>query len=249
MTFRALALLSFTLFSVPALVSDWTIDSAHSEADFKVRHMGISYVNGTLGTITGTIHLDEGDIAKSSVAISIDVSQIETREPKRNAHLKNPDFFDVGQVSDRHVQVDPRPAGEHQLEVQGHGRSHPARRDQVGGPGVGRRPFGSGQGSVGELTHRRECHHPGRPSRLWPRLEQASRGGRWHAGRRRRRGRDLGRGSAEEIGLGGQSPLTLRRSRQAEKEGAPMIAEALGPDSSAVRLDDSLGDVQAKAVP
>ncbi len=57
--------------------------------------MGISYVNGTLGTITGTIHLDEGDVAKSSVAVSIDDSQIQTREPKRNAHLKSPDFFDV----------------------------------------------------------------------------------------------------------------------------------------------------------
>jgi polyisoprenoid-binding protein YceI len=95
MTFRTLALLGSTLLSVPALASDWTIDSAHSEADFKVRHMGISYVNGTLGTITGTIHLDESNISKSNVAVSIDVSQIETREPKRNGHLKSPDFFDV----------------------------------------------------------------------------------------------------------------------------------------------------------
>ena len=95
MTLRTLALLGSTLFSVPALASDWTIDSAHSEADFKVRHMGISYVNGTLGTITGGIHLDEGNMTKSSVWVSIDVSQIETREPKRNAHLKSPDFFDV----------------------------------------------------------------------------------------------------------------------------------------------------------
>jgi polyisoprenoid-binding protein YceI len=95
MTFRTLALLGSTLLSVPALASDWTIDSAHSEADFKVRHMGISYVNGTLGTITGAIHLDESNMSKSSVWVSIDVSQIETREPKRNAHLKSPDFFDV----------------------------------------------------------------------------------------------------------------------------------------------------------
>ena len=95
MTLRTLALLGSTLFSVPALASDWTIDSAHSEADFKVRHMGISYVNGTLGTITGGIHLDAGNMSKSSVWVSIDVSQIETREPKRNAHLKSPDFFDV----------------------------------------------------------------------------------------------------------------------------------------------------------
>jgi polyisoprenoid-binding protein YceI len=95
MSFRTLALLGSTLLSVPALASDWTIDPAHSEADFKVRHMGISWVNGTLGTITGTIHLDESDVSKSNVVVSIDVSQIDTREPKRNAHLKSPDFFDV----------------------------------------------------------------------------------------------------------------------------------------------------------
>ena len=64
MSLRTLMLLGSTLFSVPALASDWTIDSAHSEADFKVRHMGISYVNGSLGTVTGTIHLDDGDIAR-----------------------------------------------------------------------------------------------------------------------------------------------------------------------------------------
>ncbi len=95
MSFRTLALLGSTLLSFPALASDWAIDSAHSEADFKVRHMGISWVNGSLGTITGTIHLDENDVSKSNVAVSIDVSQIDTREPKRNAHLKSPDFFDV----------------------------------------------------------------------------------------------------------------------------------------------------------
>jgi polyisoprenoid-binding protein YceI len=91
MTFRALALFVFALFSTPALASDWTIDSAHSEADFKVRHMGISWVNGTLGRITGTIHLDDSDVSKSSVAVSIDVTQIDTRD----GHLKSPDFFDV----------------------------------------------------------------------------------------------------------------------------------------------------------
>ena len=71
MAFRTLALLAATLLSTPALASDWTIDSAHSEADFKVRHMGISWVNGALGRITGNIHLDESNVSKSSVEVSI----------------------------------------------------------------------------------------------------------------------------------------------------------------------------------
>jgi polyisoprenoid-binding protein YceI len=92
---KALLAASSILFSVQALASDWTIDPAHSEADFKVRHMGISYVNGTLGTLTGTIHVDESNVSKSSVDVSIDVTKIDTREPKRDGHLKSPDFFDV----------------------------------------------------------------------------------------------------------------------------------------------------------
>jgi len=132
MSFRTLMLLSCTLFSVPALASDWTIDSAHSEADFKVRHMGISYVNGTLGTITGSIHLDEGDIAKSSVAVSIDVSQIETREPKRNAHLKSPDFFDVAKypaVTFKSTRVQQEGVGK--LKVTGNLTMHGVAREVV----------------------------------------------------------------------------------------------------------------------
>ena len=132
MSFRTLMLLGSTLFSVPALASDWTIDSAHSEADFKVRHMGISYVNGTLGTITGTIHLDEGDIAKSSVAVSIDVSQIETREPKRNAHLKSPDFFDVAKypaVTFKSTRVQQEGVGK--LKVTGNLTMHGVAREVV----------------------------------------------------------------------------------------------------------------------
>ena len=94
LNFRALALLS-AFVATPALASDWTIDPAHSEAGFRVKHMGITNVDGSLGPMSGTIHIDEKDITKSTVDISIDVSGIDTREPKRDGHLKSPDFFDV----------------------------------------------------------------------------------------------------------------------------------------------------------
>lgn len=94
MNFRAVALLA-ALVSTPALAADWAVDSAHSEAGFTIKHMGIVNVRGSLGPVTGTIHLDDKDITKSSVDISIDVTGIDTREPKRDGHLKSPDFFDV----------------------------------------------------------------------------------------------------------------------------------------------------------
>jgi polyisoprenoid-binding protein YceI len=95
MTLKTLVLAGATLFSTSALASDWTIDPQHSEADFRVRHMGISYVKGSLGAVSGTVHVDESNPTKSSVLASIDVTQIDTREPKRDGHLKSPDFFDV----------------------------------------------------------------------------------------------------------------------------------------------------------
>lgn len=71
------------------------IDSAHTSAEFAVRHLMVSKVRGNLGKVTGVVSLDETDPTKSSVEATIDVTGIDTREPKRDEHLKSPDFFDV----------------------------------------------------------------------------------------------------------------------------------------------------------
>jgi polyisoprenoid-binding protein YceI len=81
--------------SLPGQTSTWSIDSAHSAAQFSVRHMMISNVRGEFSKVTGTLTLNEKDITQSSVQATIDVSTIDTREPMRDNHLKSPDFFDV----------------------------------------------------------------------------------------------------------------------------------------------------------
>jgi polyisoprenoid-binding protein YceI len=78
-----------------ASTSTWRIDPAHTSAQFAVRHLMVSTVRGTLGQATGIVTFDEADPSKSSVEASIDATIIDTREPKRDAHLKGPDFFDV----------------------------------------------------------------------------------------------------------------------------------------------------------
>ena len=75
--------------------STWEIDPAHTSAHFAVKHLMVSTVRGTMGSVTGTAVFDEADITKSSVQATVDVAGIDTREPKRDAHLKAPDFFDV----------------------------------------------------------------------------------------------------------------------------------------------------------
>jgi polyisoprenoid-binding protein YceI len=78
-----------------AFAATYEIDSAHSGAHFTVKHLMVSNVRGEFGKVTGTVNIDEKDITKSTVEATIDASTINTREPKRDEHLKAPDFFDV----------------------------------------------------------------------------------------------------------------------------------------------------------
>jgi len=92
-------LLTVVLSAGTALASNWDIDSAHSAAEFSVRHLTVSNVRGQFSKVSGTLNLNDQDITKSSVNATIDVTTIDTREPKRDAHLKSPDFFDTAKFS------------------------------------------------------------------------------------------------------------------------------------------------------
>jgi polyisoprenoid-binding protein YceI len=73
----------------------WNIDTAHSVAEFKVKHMMISNVKGQFAKVTGVLSLDESDLTESRVEVLIEAASIETRDAQRDAHLKSADFFDV----------------------------------------------------------------------------------------------------------------------------------------------------------
>jgi len=79
-----------------AQASSWTIDPAHSSAEFQIRHLGVSNVRGSLTGLKGTVLLDEKDITKSSVNATIETSTVSTSNDARDKHLKSPEFFDVG---------------------------------------------------------------------------------------------------------------------------------------------------------
>jgi polyisoprenoid-binding protein YceI len=78
-----------------AAASDWKIDPAHSSAQFSVRHMAISTVRGAFSKVNGVIALDDKDITKSTVDVTIDVTTVDTREPGRDNDLRSDKFFDV----------------------------------------------------------------------------------------------------------------------------------------------------------
>ena len=88
-TIIALALPAF------AFASTWTIDSDHSHVGFKVRHLMVSNVKGSFEKFTGTVEIDDKDITKSKVEVTIDTNSINTNVQKRDEHLRSADFFDV----------------------------------------------------------------------------------------------------------------------------------------------------------
>lgn len=82
-------------FALTASAATYTIDSAHSSATFKVRHMMITNVTGEFGKTSGTVEFDPANLALTKVNAVIDATTINTREAKRDAHLKSADFFEV----------------------------------------------------------------------------------------------------------------------------------------------------------
>lgn len=79
-----------------ALAADtYTIDGAHSSANFAVKHMGISTVRGRFTDVSGTILFDEQAPEKSSVTAVIRSSSVTTDNATRDKHLNTPDFFDT----------------------------------------------------------------------------------------------------------------------------------------------------------
>lgn len=75
----------------------WQIDPDHTSAQFAIKHLMVSTVRGTIGPVTGTVTIDDADLTKSSVNASIDAKGIDTRNQKRDDHLRSPEFFDVAQ--------------------------------------------------------------------------------------------------------------------------------------------------------
>jgi len=73
----------------------WTVDTAHAEIGFAVRHLMIATVRGRFGAVTGAVTLDEKHPRNAKVDVTVDVASIDTRQEMRDNHLRSADFFDV----------------------------------------------------------------------------------------------------------------------------------------------------------
>ena len=73
----------------------WNFDRSHSNLGFWVRHLMVSRVRGSFASWTGTLVVDDADPSQSKVTAEIDAASIESKDEKRDGHLKGADFLDV----------------------------------------------------------------------------------------------------------------------------------------------------------
>ena len=76
-------------------MANWTIDPAHSELLFKVRHLMITNVTGAFGKFEGVAETSAEDFSDAKISFSADIDSIDTNQAQRDEHLKSGDFFDA----------------------------------------------------------------------------------------------------------------------------------------------------------
>lgn len=92
--FTALAAVLLLPLAAQAQPVTWNVDPVHSDVGFKVRHL-LTPVRGQFGEFDGVIVYDPETPANSSVEMTVQATSIDTDNPKRDEHLRSPDFFDV----------------------------------------------------------------------------------------------------------------------------------------------------------
>ena len=98
----------------------WFFEPGHTAAEFRARHMMVTWVRGHFKNIRGALEFDSANPRAASVEATIDARGIWTGEPDRDAHLRSADFLDV----EHHPTItfkggEVEPVGEHEYLVRG----------------------------------------------------------------------------------------------------------------------------------
>ncbi|MGA3007594.1 MAG: YceI family protein [Opitutaceae bacterium] len=84
--------------AVQAAVETYKIDPIHSSVGFTIRHF-VSKIPGYFDKFSGIVTVDRANLENSSIDATIDVASIDTKNDKRDTHLKTPDFFNAAKFS------------------------------------------------------------------------------------------------------------------------------------------------------
>lgn len=94
---RLVGLLFLVLSAVPAHAEYYEIDTSGSHAfiEFRIQHLGFSWMSGRFNTFTGNFSYNDNNPAKVRVEVDIDVASIDTNHAERDKHLRGAKFLDT----------------------------------------------------------------------------------------------------------------------------------------------------------
>ncbi len=147
-TFISTTLLAMSLITMSAQAADYDIDDkgAHAIIQFKIKHLGISWLVGRFNKFDGQFSYDEKKPDASKVAVNIDAGSIDSNHAERDKHLRSKDFLDTGKFpTAKFVSTSYKQHGKDKAELKGnltlHGVTKPV-TIQVTHTGQGNDPWG-----------------------------------------------------------------------------------------------------------
>jgi len=83
------------MINFPALAADYKVDPAHSFIEFKINHLGMSWLHGRFNSLSGALNYDQDKPDESRISVKIDPASVDTNHAERDKHLRSEDFLDV----------------------------------------------------------------------------------------------------------------------------------------------------------
>ena len=128
------AALATSLLSPLVSAADYVIDNkgAHASINFKIKHLGYSWLTGRFDKFSGTFSYDSTNIEASKIEINIDTSSVNSNHAERDKHLKSGDFLEVNNFANaKFVSSSVTDKGNNKLEIKGLLTLHGVSKDVV----------------------------------------------------------------------------------------------------------------------
>lgn len=95
----ALLLTGTCLLPMNTMAADYTIDTTHSFVEFKIQHLGYSWLYGRFNKLDGSMKYDAANPESSEINITIDTASIDSNHAERDKHLRGNDFLNVAKFA------------------------------------------------------------------------------------------------------------------------------------------------------
>ncbi|WP_151671786.1 YceI family protein [Nitrincola schmidtii] len=95
-------MLAGALASTSVIAADYVIDTqgAHASINFRIDHLGVSYVVGRFNEFEGRFHYDADNLDATTVEVDINVASVDSNHAERDRHIRSGDYLDVSRFAD-----------------------------------------------------------------------------------------------------------------------------------------------------